>query len=64
MREHTTHESLAETTGGRTQSTKGVEILEVGDSGTTPEVALVEKLDGGLTAFASYAHDRKKVLLA
>jgi hypothetical protein len=49
-------QSLAESSGRGAESTEGIEILEVGNSGATAEIALVEKLDGGLAAFASYSH--------
>jgi hypothetical protein len=52
------HEPLTESTGCGTKSPESVEILQIGDSGTAAEIALIKKLDGGLTAFASDSHNK------
>ena len=57
MLDYSADQALAESPCRGTQSSEGVEILQIGNPGPTAEVALVEKLNGGLTAFASYSHD-------
>ena len=56
MVEDTPYQSFAKSAGSRTESAKCVEIFKIGNSSTSPEIALVEELNGSLTAFASDTH--------
>ena len=57
MFKQATDKAFAKSARCRAKSTEGVKILEVGNPCAAPLIALVEELDGGLTAFATYSHN-------
>jgi hypothetical protein len=55
--EQAANQAFTESACRRAKTPECVEILEIRDAGAASLIALVEKLDGCLAAFTSYAHD-------